>query len=172
VCVVVGENLEDRPVIRVSAVVLRDAEGRVLTVRKRGTASFMLPGGKPEPGESARQAATRELAEELSLEVDVNRLRELGSFVAPAANEDDSVVQADVFEAPPGGDSRPSAEIEELRWQSPDPASFPPDLAPLLADHVLPALGRRSLGSLALSAGSASGTDSSHAYAMVDEAPR
>lgn len=36
----------------VSAVLLPDADGRVLTVRKRGTSTFMQPGGKPDPGES------------------------------------------------------------------------------------------------------------------------
>ena len=49
--------------IRVAAVVFRDAEGRVLTVRKRGTQKFMLVGGKLKPGETAEQAAEREVAE-------------------------------------------------------------------------------------------------------------
>ncbi|MDH3061643.1 NUDIX domain-containing protein, partial [Gordonia alkanivorans] len=56
-------------VIRVSAVVLRDSTGAVLTVRKRGTTRFMFPGGKPEPGESALQTAIRECREELQLEL-------------------------------------------------------------------------------------------------------
>ena len=46
--------------IRVSAVVIRDADGRVLTVRKRGTSMFMFPGGKPDPGERPVDAAVRE----------------------------------------------------------------------------------------------------------------
>jgi len=41
-------------IIRVSAVVLRDAQGRVLMVRKRGTSMWMNPGGKPEPGVGRR----------------------------------------------------------------------------------------------------------------------
>lgn len=36
--------------ITVSAVVIRDAEGRVLTVRKRGTSAFMFPGGQARAG--------------------------------------------------------------------------------------------------------------------------
>ena len=48
--------------IVVSAVCVFDDAGRLLTVRKRGTTMFMHPGGKPEPGETAVQAAARELA--------------------------------------------------------------------------------------------------------------
>ena len=40
-------------VITVSAICFERADGAVLTVRKRGTTSWMLPGGKPESGESA-----------------------------------------------------------------------------------------------------------------------
>ena len=50
------------PII-VSALVIRNSLGEVLTVRKRGTTGFMLPGGKPEPGETAEETARREAAE-------------------------------------------------------------------------------------------------------------
>jgi len=73
--------------IRVSAVVLRDADGQVLTVRKRSTSRFMLPGGKPEPGESAAKAAVRECAEEVGAVPDPGSSRRIGVFVADAANE-------------------------------------------------------------------------------------
>ncbi|MCL3776712.1 MULTISPECIES: NUDIX domain-containing protein [unclassified Actinomyces] len=46
--------------IRVSAVVILDAAGRLLTVRKRGTSRFMFPGGKPEPAETPEHTAVRE----------------------------------------------------------------------------------------------------------------
>ena len=124
--------------IVVSAVVLRDAEGRVLTVRKRGTQLFMFPGGKHEPGESAAEAAIRETCEEVGVELDPARLAPLGTFVAPAANEDGHEVHADVFTYPPVEIGEPLAEIEELRWVDPAAADVP--LAPLLGDHVFPAL--------------------------------
>ena len=59
--------------IRVAAVVFRDGEGRVLTVRKRGTERFMLPGGKPEAGEEFIDTAAREVDEELGLAVTTRR---------------------------------------------------------------------------------------------------
>ena len=48
-------------VIVVSAVCVYNRAGQLLTVRKRGTGKFMHPGGKPEAGENAAEAASREL---------------------------------------------------------------------------------------------------------------
>ena len=56
-------------VISVVAALIRDEDGRVLLVRKRGTAAFMQPGGKRDPGESDIQALARELGEELGCRV-------------------------------------------------------------------------------------------------------
>ncbi len=50
-------------VISVVAALIRDERGRVLLVRKRGTAAFMQPGGKRYPGESNIAALARELVE-------------------------------------------------------------------------------------------------------------
>ena len=38
-------------VVNVCAVAIRNQDGLVLTVRKQGSDGFMMPGGKPEPGE-------------------------------------------------------------------------------------------------------------------------
>ena len=56
-------------VISVVAALIRDADGRVLLVRKRGTAVFMQPGGKRDLGESDIAALARELVEELGCRV-------------------------------------------------------------------------------------------------------
>ena len=55
--------------IVVAAMVVTDPVGRVLCVRKRGTDTFMLPGGKFEPGESVDNpevTAAREVSEAVS----------------------------------------------------------------------------------------------------------
>ncbi|WP_296137981.1 NUDIX domain-containing protein [uncultured Tessaracoccus sp.] len=124
--------------IRVSAVILRRADGHVLLVRKRGTTAFMQPGGKPEPGEDARACAVRELEEELGLRLDPAGLQPLGEHRAAAANEHGWTVVADCFlhPQPVPDEVRPAAEIVETRWV--DPASPPADveLAPLFAQHI------------------------------------
>ncbi|MFT4044414.1 MAG: NUDIX domain-containing protein [Gordonia sp. (in: high G+C Gram-positive bacteria)] len=132
--------LENGRTILVSAVVLRDHRGAVLTVRKRNTDRFMFPGGKPEVGETAEAAAIREVAEELAVELDPARLQLVGVFTAEAANEPGCKVQATVFEHPPVSISGTAAEIDEMRWQALGERPYPDDLAPLLADHVFPTL--------------------------------
>lgn len=127
----------DAPVTYVvAAVCLRDDRGRILTVRKRGTSSFMLPGGKLEPGESASAAAVREVAEEVGLAL--TEVVPLGRFVTDAANEPGHLVDAEVFTADLPGEPVASGEIEELRWL--DPTVYVDDVAPLLTQAVLPAL--------------------------------
>lgn len=128
--------------IRVSAVVIRDPEGRVLNVRKRGTSTLMLPGGKPEPGEDPRDTAVREFREELGVELNPLWLRGLGEFRSPAANEPARDVLAHVFEHPHVAVDRPLAEIEHLEWV--DPAVPHPAMAPLNTEHVFPAISSSS----------------------------
>lgn len=136
-------SLYDRDVqtlIHVSAVVLVSHGGHVLTVRKRGTKRFMLPGGKPEPGESPAQAAVRECAEEVGVELQPEELQPVGRFTAPAANEADHLVRGTIFTHPLVGSPSPAREIAEMRWLDPRRRPLPEDLAPLLAAHVIPVL--------------------------------
>ena len=125
--------------IVVSAVCVFNPAGMLLTVRKRGTSMFMHPGGKPEAGESAAQAAARELAEEVGIVIDPRELRLMGVWIADAANEAATDIEATVFAAPGTWDAHPSAEIAEVRWLDLG-APLPADLAPLLTDHILPEL--------------------------------
>lgn len=111
-------------------------DGHVLTVRKQGTERFMLPGGKLEPGESARDAAIRESIEEIGVTPDDVRL--LGSFTAEAANEPGHLVASTVFTASLTSEPVAAGEIDEVRWVGLDEARD--DLAPLLEFEVLPHL--------------------------------
>lgn len=128
-------------VIRVSAVVLRDRDGRVLNVRKRGTHAFMLPGGKPDLGEAADACAAREVAEELGITVALADLTLLGVFRTAAANEPGFALEATVFThdfVEAALDAAPRAEIEQVEWIH--PSELRDDLAPLNTEFVFPAL--------------------------------
>jgi len=131
----------------VSAVVLRDADGRILVVRKRGTSRYMLPGGKIEQGESPAQAAVRELHEEVGAELAPESLTFLGEWSAPAANEAGLTVHGHIFEHPWLDGLAVRAEIEDLLWLHPDEMAQRDDLAPLLVTRVLPALTEKSSAS-------------------------
>jgi 8-oxo-dGTP diphosphatase len=124
-------------VISVVAALIRDNAGRVLLVRKRGTAAFMQPGGKRDDGESDVAALSREIVEELGCCVDPNTARPLGVFECAAANEPGFQVRAAVYAVTVEGAIRPQAEIDQIVWV--DPKALPDlPLAPLTRDHVLP----------------------------------
>jgi 8-oxo-dGTP pyrophosphatase MutT (NUDIX family) len=127
----------------VSAVVLRDSDGRILVVRKRGTSKYMLPGGKIEAGESPAEAAVRELHEEVGAELEPDSLLLLGEWTAPAANEAGLTVHGHIFEHPWVDGLAVRAEIEDLLWLHPDEMVMRDDLAPLLVTRVLPALANK-----------------------------
>lgn len=124
-------------IVEVVGAVIRDATGRLLTVRKRQTQRFMLPGGKREPGEDDLTGLARELAEELGVELVSATL--LGRFEAAAANEPGATVRSAAYIVQITGDIAIQAEIEELLWIDP---RAPPDvpIAPLLLERILPAL--------------------------------
>jgi 8-oxo-dGTP diphosphatase len=124
-------------VISVVAALIRNDEGRVLLVRKRGTSAFMQPGGKRDVGESDVAALAREITEELGCRVMQNSAQALGVFDCAAANEPGFQVRAAVYAVDIEGVIQPKAEIDQVVWVDP---RVPPDLpfAPLTRDHVLP----------------------------------
>ncbi len=64
---------------------LRSALRPALELRARGEGTLWeLPAGLVEPGESPRDAAARELEEELGFRVDASALVDLGGWTAPA----------------------------------------------------------------------------------------
>jgi 8-oxo-dGTP diphosphatase len=126
--------------ISVVAALIRDEQGRVLLVRKRGTSAFMQPGGKRDVGESDVAALAREIVEELGCRVDQDAARALGVFECAAANEPGYQVRAAVYAVDIEGTVQPQAEIEQVVWV--DPRALPDLLlAPLTRDHVLPLAG-------------------------------
>lgn len=121
--------------IRIAAAVVLDTAGQVLLVRKRGTAAFMLPGGKIEPGEAPDAALRRELHEEIGCAC--AWWRPLGQFAAVAANEPGHRVEAALFHVGLDGVPAPAAEIDALLWLDPENPGET-ILAPLAAQCVLP----------------------------------
>lgn len=125
------------PTIRIAAAIIRDGNGNLLLVRKRGTSAFMQPGGKIEIGEPPVNALVRELREELGIAVADDKPTHMGRFSAPAANEPGSMVEAELFELSMSGEPVAMAEIEEMVWLHPDRIGDV-DLAPLTRDAVMP----------------------------------
>ncbi|MBB5830881.1 NUDIX domain-containing protein [Brachybacterium aquaticum] len=157
-CLAAAERHHHRPgspasVLEITAVafVREGAAGtELLAVRKRGTGSYMQVGGKLEPGESAREAALREVAEEIGVTLEESDLEPLGEFEAVAANEPGTRVRSTVFRCaaalPEPLEVR--AELAEHRWiplDGPTGAAGSGGsarLAPLMTEHIMPTLRR------------------------------
>lgn len=120
-----------------AAIILRDR--KLLVVRKRGTAIFISPGGKIEPGETQLDCLRREIAEELRVEI--TAAVPFGSFERPSALED-ITIRIHAWTTTITQDCVPGSEIEEIRWIS--GSEYLP-LGSVFAECVLPELVRRGL---------------------------
>ena len=127
----------DAQTIEISVALLHRSDGMTLVVRKRGTTTFIQPGGKLDPGEAPIDALRREVEEELGLRVEVEDLRFAGRYEGPAVNEPGCSVIAHAFLLSSDVAVNAAAEIEELAWIDP---AHPGDvvLAPLTRDTFLP----------------------------------
>ncbi|MHC5231240.1 NUDIX hydrolase [Brucella sp. LJL56] len=113
--------------ILIAAAIVRDEAGRFLLVRKRGSDIFFQPGGKIDAGEQPEIALIREIEEELGILIDESQLRYAAKMSAPAANEDDATVEAELFHLRLKDGQMPvaSSEIEELLWNPPGDTTRP-----------------------------------------------
>ena len=112
-----------------AGVLVRDVGGRVLLVKPSYKDGWDIPGGYVEPGESPKQAARREVSEELGIDLAIGRL--LVVDWAPHPNEGDKLLF--IFDGGQLGerDVSPSDdEIEEIRFWAHDElsAALPPRL--------------------------------------------
>lgn len=91
---------------------------RVLMIKKRNdeVLSWVFPGGKVEPGEDARDAAKRELYEEVGLKCDVSRL--IGTRIHP-----DTAKEVSYFLCRAMGrdaENREPDKVEKFAWMTLD----------------------------------------------------
>lgn len=126
--------------IAIVAAVIRDAEGRVLMVRKRGATVWQQPGGKRDPEDrDDLDTLARELREELGCTMHRDDAVLLGHFSALAANEPGYRVDAAVYVVTADGPFEPLAEIDAVAWI--DPAQCDGlAIARLSREQILPLL--------------------------------
>lgn len=126
----------NQDVLKIVAAVVSDPDGRLLLVRKHGSAFFMQPGGKLDAGEAALEALCRELQEELGLQVKADQLIPLGTQSALAANEPGVTVEAQLFALVTNEPVQAQAEIAEAVWVTREQA-LELQLAPLTRQQVV-----------------------------------
>jgi ADP-ribose pyrophosphatase YjhB (NUDIX family) len=90
---------------------------KILSTRSRGKDTWYFPGGKRESGESDEKALTREIKEELSVDLLPESLQFFGKFEAQAHGHAEGItVVMTCYLADYEGELKPDAEIEELAW--------------------------------------------------------
>ena len=112
-----------------AAVVLWDADGRVLLVKENyGRRRWGLPGGEMAAGESPAAAAIREVAEETGLEVELAHLVAVYFLRTERPGLRFIFLGTTVRGAPT---VQPGGEIADIAW-------FPPDSCPEPMTHTAP----------------------------------
>ena len=105
---------EEKPApIECAGAVVRDEAGRLLLVRRgREPAAglWSLPGGRIEPGETATEAAAREVREETGLEVHI------GQLLIEALIWDGRYRVQDFAATVTGGSLRAGDDAADVRW--------------------------------------------------------
>jgi 8-oxo-dGTP diphosphatase len=122
-------------IVKCAAVIIR--ENSLLLTRKRGTQTFISPGGKPLSGESFPDCLAREMREELNVEV--CRQVFLGVFKGTSTFERTSI-EMHVYLTEITGEPQAGMEIEELIWYRGDNAKSELQIGSIFRDSVIPLL--------------------------------
>jgi len=90
---------------------------KLLAVRSHDKTLFYIPGGKRELGESDEQALTREIKEEISVDIYQNSIKYAERFSAQADSKNEGIiVKLTCYYADHEGELKPDSEIAELRF--------------------------------------------------------
>jgi mutator protein MutT len=100
---------------KAAGIIIKDR--KTLAVKSKGKPVYVQPGGKLEPGETAKEALVRELQEELMIDTDEDDFEYLGTFSADAANEPGRKIHMQVFIVKKWrGEIKLANEIEKMLW--------------------------------------------------------
>lgn len=116
----------------------------LLLVKKWGSSCYILPGGKPEPGEDDLTALAREIDEELGCAINPSEVQYLGIFEDRVAGQPDTRVTVKLYAGNLIGHPSAQAEIEHLIWFNPKTGEAT-ELAPSLTNSIVPYLVRTGM---------------------------
>lgn len=92
-------------------------KGKILSTKSIGKKKYYIPGGKREKNETDHQTLIREIKEELSVDVVLETITYIGTFIAQSDGEKEGVnVKMTCYKADYLGVLKKNNEIEEIRW--------------------------------------------------------
>ncbi|WP_207434637.1 NUDIX hydrolase [Sabulibacter ruber] len=94
-------------------------DGQILSTRTKGRSKFYIPGGKREATENDFAALSREIKEELSVDLVEDTVNYFGTFQAQADNHPEGIeVKMTCYTGSYKGTIQAANEIEEVAWLS------------------------------------------------------
>lgn len=110
---------------------------KVLVNRSFGKESFFVPGGKREGNEHDHQTLTREMNEELTVDILQDSIQHLHTFEAQAHGKPEGTfIRLACYTANYNGSIAPSNEIEEVGWFSYANRDAVSPVSQLVFDHL------------------------------------
>ncbi|WP_233837055.1 NUDIX hydrolase [Paraburkholderia sp. ZP32-5] len=138
--VVPKNTMHNAIIVKCAAAIIR--EKSLLLTRKKGTQTFISPGGKPLPGESYSDCLSREIREELNVEVSKQTC--LGLFNGTSTFEN-VPIEMHVYLVEITGEPRAGMEIDEFLWYRGDAAKQALKIGSIFRDSVIPLLTSKKL---------------------------
>lgn len=90
---------------------------KILSTRSKGRLKYYIPGGKREQNETDLQTLTREIKEELDIDLIADTVAFVGVFQAQADSHAEGIeVKMTCYSCKYTGTVKPSSEIEEVIW--------------------------------------------------------
>jgi 8-oxo-dGTP diphosphatase len=104
--------------IHIASSMILSPDKEMLMVRKKGSTFYQLAGGKIDYNETAEATVTREIKEELGLDISELNIEFLGTHQTQAVNEKSTVVHGTIFKIILSEKQyfKPNAELEEVVW--------------------------------------------------------
>ena len=108
------------PIVGVGILIIKDRDKILLVKRENepGKGRWSIPGGLLELGERVRDGAKREIKEETGLDVEIDRLIDVGENITYDENSRIRFhyVLVDFLGHPVGGSLKPDTDVKEARW--------------------------------------------------------
>ena len=94
-------------------------EGKILSTLSKGKSTYYIPGGKREEGESDEETLVREAKEELDVNVILDTVSFIGTYVAPSDGAAEGVmIEMTCYMSDYEGVLKASSEIDHFVWHT------------------------------------------------------